>query len=80
MATVTNPTRWSLFSHALMREIPAKTMITGVDDELAKKACSSGIFILDYAEEEKTAAPVRRSVQRGSKKVEVTDAPEVEKR
>lgn len=78
MATVTNLTKWSLYSTALKQSVPAHTTVTGVDDDIAGEACSSGVFVLNY--EDESATPVRQVRTRGSKRVETTGGPKVETR
>jgi hypothetical protein len=58
MATVTNPTRWDLFSHVMGTIIPSDTTVSGVDDAIAEEACATGVFTLG---EDETAAPVRKA-------------------
>ena len=46
MATIRNPTPFSLFSHVLMRSLDAGEVLDGLTDEKAREACSSGVFEL----------------------------------
>lgn len=78
MATVHNPTRWSLFSGPLRRSLgPGVSVET--DDVTAAAACSSGVFELVVSSpdepDEPSAAPLRRTARRGTKDVEITEAP-----
>lgn len=70
MATVTNPTTFSLFSQALRASIPGESTITGVDQALAEEACASGVFILGEHETDEVEAPTRRRSARGAQVAE----------
>lgn len=69
MATVTNPTTWSLFSKALGRSLDAGEIVE-LDDAQADEVCASGVFVR-LEEPEEAEAPIRRArSQRGSQVVE----------
>lgn len=76
MATVSNLTKWALYSHALGGSIPAETTITDVDQDLAERICATGIFILGADEVVETPKRKARST-RGA--VEVEEAVEGER-
>lgn len=82
MATIRNPSPFSLFSHALMRSLAAGEVVDGLTDEEAEAACSSGVFERGVLVED-TPEPARvrkaRST-RGATEVEEATAEERETR
>ena len=87
MATIRNPTPFSLFSHVLMRSLDAGEVLDGLTDQQAEEACRSGVFELgvlavvdeqpiesDEDEEKPKRGPGRPRSVRGAVEVEeVTD-------
>jgi hypothetical protein len=73
MATVTNPSNFELFCLALRRSIAAGDTVEVTDEEAAR--VSRGVFVVN-----ESTAPVRRTVSRGGRRVEVTGAPASETR
>lgn len=85
MATLRNPTKFSLYSVALGRSLEAGEIATDVPDAIAEEACRSGVFELgvlavvdespadaDEEEEKPKRGPGRPRSVRGAVEVEET--------
>lgn len=72
MATVHNPTDYTLFCLALGRSLEGGETVP-VTAELARLV-PTGVFVVEGAN------PIRKSITRGAKKVEVTGSPAAETR